>query len=137
MYQCLQLFIPWYNRRCFKHPYNALMSKNFLIVSVSFFIFLLPVLAYSQTPSPSQSAGAQQAQQEQEQSQQRLERQIEAKKKELEAAPLTQKPISGEEGQKYFVREIDVQGVTLIPKSVVDDIAVDYEQKELSINDMQ
>ena len=30
-----------------------------------------------------------------------------------------------------------MQGVSLISQNVVDDIVVDYEQKELSINDMQ
>ena len=93
-------------------------------------ISILPPLAYSQTSPSSQSAGAIQAQEERLQEERQLEQQIISKKQKTKEAVLTEKPALPEEGQKTLVKEIDVKGVTLIPRSVVDNIIINYEWKD-------
>ncbi len=61
--------------------------------------------------------------------------------KQLPAAPVEQQPetaappVSGE--QRAFVKKIVVKGVTLIPQNEVDAIVAPFENKDLSLGDMQ
>jgi hemolysin activation/secretion protein len=112
------------------------MKKILAFFSISFFVSILPILAYSQTPPPSQSAGGIQAQEEQLRKEQQLEKQIQTKKKKTEEVAAENHALP-EEGQKTLVKVIDVKGVTLVPQQVVDNIIKDYEGKELSLRDMQ
>jgi hemolysin activation/secretion protein len=107
-----------------------------------FFVFCFTLTfitsAYPQTPPPSQTGGGLQKQEQQIQTERQLEKQIKEKRKKPEDAVIEEKP--GQpiaEGQKNLISKIVVEGVTLIPKDVVDKIIEGFEGKELGVKEMQ
>jgi len=104
-----------------------------------FFCFILTITtsAYSQPPS-GQTGGGLQKQEQQIQTEERLEKQIKEKRKRPERPVVEEKPTQPiAEGQKKLISKIKVEGVTLLPKGVVDKIIKGYEGKELGVKEMQ
>jgi len=114
------------------------MKRSVLIILSFSLITLCSTLAYSQVPPSSQGgAGAIQGQEEQLQKEHQLEEQIQTKKQSAQQAPTAENNALPEGGQKTLVKQIDVRGVTLIKQSVIDNIIINYEGKELTLKDMQ
>ena len=109
------------------------MKKTTVFFLFSCFTLTITTSAYSQPPS-GQTGGGLQRQEQQIQTERRLEKQIKEKKKKPEEPVTEEKPSEAiPEGQKNLISKIDVQGVTLVPKEVIDKIIKDYEGKDLGV----
>jgi hemolysin activation/secretion protein len=111
--------------------------KVLLIPSIVFFLSNQVSFAANQPPASQQMSGQERARQMQEE-QENLEYLIEQPKyiPKKEEKPLQEVPVSPT-AQKVFVKSINVTGVTLFPNMVIRAITSQYENKELSFNEIQ
>ena len=102
-----------------------------------FFFFLQIYSAYSQTPPVSQSAGGLQKMEEELEEKKDLEQRILKEKEEEEEEEIIEEEKPLAEEKKVLIRKIMVEGATLVPRQVVDDIVNAYEGRELTLRQMQ
>ncbi|MBU3942460.1 hypothetical protein KKA24_00585, partial [Patescibacteria group bacterium] len=113
---------------------KRLIKFTFLI---TFLLLLLPVhFAYSQTPPVSQTIGGLEKTEKDIERKKELDERI-IKEKEEEEEIVEEKGIPLEEEKKILIKKIEVRGVTLISKRIVNKIVSGYEGKELSLKEIQ
>jgi hemolysin activation/secretion protein len=95
-------------------------------------------ISYSQTPPPSQEMGGQIRQRQMETQEEALTKRVEKKKETPEIDnKLPEGAAELPPSEKVLVKSINVTGVTLIPESDIKAITSQFENKELSLKDMQ
>ncbi len=97
-------------------------------------IFVFPVFA--QEPPASQTAGGILKQEKQMEKIREIEKEIKTKEKEPEKAE-DEEVLPGEEGEKVLIKEIRVEGASLISDEDIEKVVSGYEGKELSMGRMQ
>lgn len=108
------------------------LAAIFTIISLSFFNFS----AFAQNPPTSQTTGGIIKQKQQIQKERELEKEIK-KKKEKPAESTAEEVVPEEEGRKVVIKDIRVEGVTLISLDRVEEIIKKYEGEEITFQTMQ
>ena len=111
------------------------MKKLIIVVGVILSVFSFSILAFSQPPE-AQTAGGVTQRQKQMQKFKTLEKRIQEKRaKKEEVTP--EEIIPPDQGPKVLVKEIIVEGVTLLSEQQIREIVAQFEGQELSIQGMQ
>jgi len=92
---------------------------------------------YAQTPPPGQTGGGMDKYESDILKQRALTKQITTKRPKPEDSAIEEKALPTEEGKKLLISNIEVRGVTLLPKQTVDKITSPYIGKELNLGEMQ
>ena len=111
------------------------MRRDVVRIFICFFLAVYFTKAFPQPPA-SQTAGGLIQQERELERKKKLEEKI-TKPKPSPKETLPEEIIPEEAGPKILIKEIRVEGATLIPQEVIEKITSEYENKELSLKDMQ
>ena len=101
-------------------------------------LVFLPAFSASAQPPPSQEMGGEVRTQEMQEKERALHKQIREKKKPAQIEEkLPGQPAPAVSSERALIKTIDVAGVTLIPEKNIREIVQPYENKELTLSDMQ
>ena len=115
-----------------------MLKKFFLISFLSFLILFSNQLSFAATPSASLQMGGQERARQMQQQAESLQDLIEQPKAKAkpEEKP-TQEAPEGPTAQRVLIKSISVTGVTLFPNNAIKAITDQYENKELTFNEIQ
>ncbi|MEM7816979.1 MAG: POTRA domain-containing protein, partial [Candidatus Aenigmatarchaeota archaeon] len=113
------------------------MCRFLLVANICLFLGFSFYSALAQVP-PSQTIGAIEQQQKELEEKKKVEEKIKEEKKEapIEEVPKeepTKQPIT----QKVLIKKIVVEGITLVSKKEIEKITSQFENKELTLEEMQ
>jgi hemolysin activation/secretion protein len=116
------------------------MRKTIIFLILSFVIsfLLIPSACFAQQPPPSQQMSGEIRTRELEAEDRALRKEIETKKKKPQVEePQAPKASAAGLAEKILIKKINVAGATFIPQKTIDDIVLPFENKELSLKEMQ
>jgi hemolysin activation/secretion protein len=109
------------------------VSRIFIIVLTCIFIFKLDAYAID----PQQTAGGLEKLQQDQDMSKKLEQRVGQKKEKPEIQEKDQAAPAVAEGEKVLVKKINVEGVAVLSAAEISKITTPYENKKLSITEMQ
>jgi len=111
--------------------------KLILVLGVSFCLFNLSSLAYSEEPPAAQTAGGVSLREKEIEKQKELEKRVEKKEGFSTEQSTSGELITPDKAPKTLINKIQVEGAALLSGQEIQDIVSPFQGKELSMNQMQ